>query len=344
MNTRLSHLLSLFISHSHNIFTPHHYRTVQAPKMHAAIVNAWGSPPTYTTVPDLPAPSQSQIRLRVLAAGIHRLVLSRASGKHYTSTTLPHHPGVDGVGEDPTTGQRYYFASLQSGSFSEFVNIERHFVAKLPENADPVTAAAFMNPIMSSWMALSARAAPQKPGFTVAILGATSVSGRVAVDVVRSKGAGRVIGIARNEAALAGMPLDERIVLGPGTDWSKLGEVDVVLDYVYGDAAAGLLKALPKSEREVQYIHVGSVSRDETMMLPGAILRAKRVALRGAGPGSWTMEEYAKELGGMVEIAAKLERKGVAVEAFKDVESAWGKARVGGDRIVFVSDDVAKDA
>ncbi|EQB45405.1 hypothetical protein CGLO_15722 [Colletotrichum gloeosporioides Cg-14] len=174
---------------------------------------------------------------------------------------------------------------------------------------------------MSSWMALSARAAPQKPGFTVVILGATSASGRVAVDV-----------------------LDERIVLKPETDWSKLGEVDVVLDYVYGDAAAGLLKALPKSEREVQYIHIGSVSRDETMMLPGAILRGKRVALRGAGPGSWTMEEYAKELGGMVEIAAKLERKGVAVEAFKDVESAWGKARVGGDRIVFVSDDIIKSA
>ncbi|KAF9878186.1 quinone oxidoreductase [Colletotrichum karsti] len=312
--------------------------------MHAAIVNSWGSPPTYTTVPDLPDPSSTQIRLRVLASGIHRLVLSRAAGKHYTSTTLPHYPGVDGVGEDPTTGKRYYFAALQTGSFSEFVNIDRNFVAALPANADPVTAAAYMNPIMSSWMALSARAAPQSPGFTVAILGATSASGRVAVDVVRSKGAGRVIGIARNAAALAEMPLDERIVLGPETDWSSLGEVDVVLDYVYGDPAASLLKALPKSEREVQYIHMGSVSRDESMSLPGAVLRGKRVAIRGAGPGSWTMQEYAKELGGMVDIAAKLERKGVLVAAFKDVETAWDKVQVGGKRVVFVSDDIAKDS
>ncbi|KAF6790732.1 quinone oxidoreductase, partial [Colletotrichum musicola] len=42
--------------------------------MHAAIVTSWGAAPKHTTVPDLPAPAPTQIRLRVLAAGIHRLV------------------------------------------------------------------------------------------------------------------------------------------------------------------------------------------------------------------------------------------------------------------------------
>ncbi|KAL0934590.1 quinone oxidoreductase [Colletotrichum truncatum] len=312
--------------------------------MHAAIVNSWGAAPTYTTVEDLPEPSATQIRLRVLASGIHRLVLARASGKHYTSTTLPHSPGVDGVGEDPTTGQRYYFSAFQSGSFAEFVNIDRKSVVALPENADPITAAAFMNPIMSSWMALSARAAPQSPGFSVAILGATSASGRVAVDVVRSKGAGRIVGIARNAAALAEINLDERIVLSSETDWSALGEVDVVLDYVYGDAAVALLQALPKSQKEVQYVQIGSVSGDGDLALSAAILRGKRVALRGSGPGSWTMEEYAQELGGMVEVAAKLERKGVVTAAFKDIDTAWSLAGSGGKRVVFVSDDLAQEA
>ncbi|KAK1622427.1 quinone oxidoreductase [Colletotrichum phormii] len=313
--------------------------------MHAALVNTWGSPPTYTTVPDLPESSSTQIRLRVLATGVHRLVLSRASGKHYTASTLPHLPGADGVGEDPTTGQRYFFTALATGTFAEFVNVERAAVAPLPEGADAAVVAAFMNPVMSSWMALSARAAPQEKGFTVAILGVTSASGRVAVDIARAKGAGRIVGIARNAAAMEEIPIDERIVLNGGeTDWSKLGEVDVVLDYVYGAPVVELLKALPKSEKEVQYVHIGSVSGDGDINLPGAILRGKRVALRGAGPGSWLMREYANELGGMVGVTAGLKGKEVKVIAMKDVEKGWSEAGLGKTRVVFVSDDLTKSS
>ncbi|KAI3543302.1 quinone oxidoreductase [Colletotrichum filicis] len=313
--------------------------------MHAALVNTWGSPPTYTPVPDLPEPSPTQIRLRVLATGVHRLVLSRASGKHYTASTLPHLPGADGVGEDPTTGQRYFFAALATGTFAEFVNVDRAAVSPLPEGADAAVVAAYMNPVMSSWMALSARAAPQQKGFSVAILGVTSASGRVAVDVARAKGAGRVVGIARNAAAMEEIPIDERIILnGEETDWSKLGEVDVVLDYVYGSPVVELLKALPKSEREVQYVHIGSVSGDGDITLPGAILRGKRVALRGAGPGSWLMREYASELGGMIGVTAGLKGKEVKVIAMKDVEKGWSEAGLGKTRVVFVSDDLAKSS
>ncbi|WYZ43344.1 hypothetical protein EsH8_VI_001043 [Colletotrichum jinshuiense] len=310
--------------------------------MHAALVTSWGSPPTYTSIPDLPPPSSNEIQLRVLATGIHRLVLSRASGQHYTSKTLPHLPGVDGVGEDPTSGQRYYFLALETGSFQEFVNIDRKLVAPLPQNADPVTVAAYMNPVMSSWMAFAARAAAQAPGFSVAILGVTSASGRVAVDVARAKGAGRVIGIARNAAAMAEIPLDERIVLAGGeTDWSKLGAVDVVLDYVYGSPTLELLKALPPSEKEVQYVQIGSVSGDMEMGLPSAILRSKRIALRGAGPGSWSMKEYSQELGGMANVAVGLERKGVSVIGLKDIEKGWSEAGLGKKRVVFVSEDIS---
>ncbi|OHE90566.1 quinone oxidoreductase [Colletotrichum orchidophilum] len=313
--------------------------------MHAALVNSWGSPPTYTTVPDLPPPSPTQIRLRVLATGVHRLVLSRAAGKHYTASTLPHLPGADGVGEDPTTGQRYFFAALATGTFAEFLNVERTAVAPLPKGADPATVAAFMNPVMSSWMALSARAAPQAKGFSVAILGVTSASGRVAVDVARARGAGRIVGIARNAAALEEIPVDERIVLAGGeTDWSRLGAVDVVLDYVYGSPVVDLLTALPKSEREVQYVHIGSVSGDGDISLPGAILRGKRVAIRGAGPGSWTMREYAEELGGMVGVTAGLKGKDVNLIRMKDVEKGWSEAGLGKTRVVFVSDDLVKSS
>ncbi|GJC80496.1 putative NADPH-dependent quinone reductase tdiC [Colletotrichum liriopes] len=141
---------------------------------------------------------------------------------------------------------------------------------------------------------------------------------------------------------MAEMSLDERVVLGATgeTDWSKLGEVDVVLDYVYGKPVVELLKALPKSEKEVQYVHVGSVSGDMEITLHGSILRGKRVAIRGAGPGSWTMEEFAKELKGMVNVTASLkEQKNVKVIEMKDVEKEWTEIGLGNKRVVFVNSE-----
>ncbi|KAL0941973.1 quinone oxidoreductase [Colletotrichum truncatum] len=309
--------------------------------MLAAVVNTWDSEPNYTTVPDLPDPSPTEIRLRVLASGVHRLVISRARGRHYSAKTLPHNAGVDGIGEDPNTGQRYYFFTFESGSFAEFVNVDRKFITTLPENADPVATAAFVNPVSSAWMAFTSRAAPQFPGFSVAILGVTSTSGRAAVDVARAKGAGRIIGVARNAAALAEIPVDERIVLSPETDWSSLGEVDVVLDYIYGSTAVKLFRALPESEKEVQYVHIGALGLEGDITVPGSYLRGKKLAIRGVGPGSWTMEEYAREIRGMVDVATQIERKNIFTAPFKDFEKTWANVRMGGEIDVFISDDIA---
>lgn len=58
--------------------------------------------------------------------------------------------------------------------------------------------------------------------------------------MAKTLGAGRIIGIARGEKALAEVSgLHERILLDgkdpTKTDFSKLGDhVDVILDYVYG--------------------------------------------------------------------------------------------------------------
>jgi NADPH:quinone reductase-like Zn-dependent oxidoreductase len=73
------------------------------------------------------------------------------------------------------------------------------FVLPLPDGLDEVTAAAIINPGNGAWLALTRRAALQ-PGETVLVLGATGVSGRIAVALAARMGAGRVIAAGRNRA------------------------------------------------------------------------------------------------------------------------------------------------
>ncbi|KAK2613711.1 hypothetical protein N8I77_000603 [Diaporthe amygdali] len=312
--------------------------------MHAAVVTDFGQPPKYTTAPDLPPPSPEQLRLRVLAAGVPNVARMIAAGKHFISASLPYIPGIDGVGIDESVSpaQKYYFTTLpaNTGSLSEYVNIERKVAVPLPDDIDEKSIVALVNPAQSSWMAIRHRTSNLPQGWSVAILGATSASGRIAVGIAKALGAGRVIGIARGEKALAEVDgLDEKIVLDATdpakTDFSKLGgQVDVVLDYVYGPAILALLSAL-RPTAEVQYVQIGVLSGGDTT-LPAALLRSKMITMRGAGPGSWTMAQLAGEAANMVGAVKGLKADSLYVAKLEDVESVWNSPDVKGKRLVFV--------
>jgi NADPH:quinone reductase-like Zn-dependent oxidoreductase len=76
-----------------------------------------------------------------------------------------------------------------------------------------IQVAGLMNPAISSWMALRTRVKDLPKDFTVVVLGATSSSGRVAILLARSLGAGKVVGVARDAAKLAKLDLDQATVL-----------------------------------------------------------------------------------------------------------------------------------
>ena len=91
---------------------------------------------------------------------------------------------------------------------------------------------------------------------------ATSASGSIAICLARSLGGGKVIGVARNLAKLAELDLDETIQLMDPvekTDFSNLGDVDVVLDYLFAKPTENLLGSL-KSKVPVQYVHIGGLA------------------------------------------------------------------------------------
>jgi NADPH:quinone reductase-like Zn-dependent oxidoreductase len=203
--------------------------------MLSAEVTEWGqTPKPVKVIPPQTPVNDSETEIRVLAAGLHQLVRSRAAGKHYTATELPHRPGVDGVGVNVSTGKNVYFSLLGTtgGSYAEIVNAPTRSIVELPDGVDPVVAAAMINPVMASWMALRKRVDLKENGFKVFINGVTTASGKIAIKVARHLGATSVVGSARNEEALSKLDLDASVVLASTpteTDFSSAADADIVL-------------------------------------------------------------------------------------------------------------------
>jgi len=313
--------------------------------MHTALVTKFGQPPAYTSIPkpEPPPASSDLVQIKVLYAGVHQIVRSRASGQHYSvnkhsSAGQPIHlvPGIDGVGTI-STGEHVYFINFgPAGAMSEYLNVPKAMVRTLPEGVDSLQAAAFVNPVLSSWMALKFRTNDlPRDGWTALIMGVTSSSGIAAIAVAKALGAKKVVGVARNVKKMEELGLDVAIKLeedATKTDFAAAGQVDVVLDYVYGEHAVEFLKQVKTDAAPLQYVHVGALSGQPEINLPGAVLRSKDVTIRGAGPGAWQMKKIGGELEGMLNVLKGFSQHVDAVP-LEDVETAWN--RTGGERLVF---------
>ncbi|KAJ0131515.1 hypothetical protein HZ326_25036 [Fusarium oxysporum f. sp. albedinis] len=303
--------------------------------MYGALVTKWGETPQYVELDDPTRPdSDDEVQVKVSAVCLHNLVRARVKGIHYSVKGLPHIPGVDGVGTTPD-GPVYFITYFSgNGSFVGRVNVARQDTFSLPPTLDVFQAAAFVNPAMSSWMALRRRARALPHNFTVLVLGATSASGEIAIHLSRHLGAGKVVGCARSPDGLGKLDLDERIILktpATETDFSLLGPVDVILDYVYGPFTSHLLQSLNPSH-SCQYIQIGSMA-DPRVTLDGSILRSKNIIIMGSGIGSFTEVELRAELPDLLEAMAPLDLDHVAVSPMSDVETQW--QRQGTERMVF---------
>ncbi|KAF2257863.1 zinc-containing alcohol dehydrogenase [Lojkania enalia] len=307
--------------------------------MHAAIVSAWGETPKYSTF-DLPPPTPSQVRVKVTAASVHQLVRSRAAGKHFSvfGKNPPHIPGVDGVGTVAETGEAVYFNCLMgaTGSLAEEINVEKRDVSPLPEGADPDAIAVLLNPAMSSWMALTARAGIT-PGskFTVAIVGATGVSGQTAVQITKAVGATEIVAIGKPGAKLErtkelGATATIELTGNPSeTDFSAAADVDVVLDYLYGDitkaALPGIIAKRKNKSQRLTWVEIGALAGEEAP-IPASLLRMSNVALVGCAPGSWTFSEFYQQLPQMIKAIAENGLKAECAEKkLVNVEDWWNE-------------------
>jgi NADPH:quinone reductase-like Zn-dependent oxidoreductase len=222
------------------------------------------------------------------------------------------------VGRLPDGTLRYFLLlDTPNGAMAQRVAIDLRRSIPLPDDADPITLAAAMNPAMSSWVALRRRIAFQ-PGQSVLILGAGGNAGRMAAAVAQRLGAGTVIGAARRGGDISLAP-DELAQAGR--------EIDVVLDYLWGEPTAAALQAIiPARADDAQRltgVQIGSVA-GRTAPIPSAALRAARLELVGSGQGSVPTGDILAELG---ELAAEVGRGTFDIDAravpLADVEQAW---------------------
>lgn len=212
--------------------------------MKAAVVHEWGQEPAYTDFPD-PQPTGGAEVATVEASALTNLTRAVISGKHYSSKeiTLPAIAGVDGVAR-LANGKRVYSGSLAPyGMMAERTVVYPAGAVEVPEHVDSVTAAAIPNPGISAWLALSHGAAVQ-PGQHVLVLGATGVTGSLAVQLAKSVfGAGQVTVAGRNAERLDWLRTvgaDDAITLGSDdlteaiTARHATRPFDAVLDYLWG--------------------------------------------------------------------------------------------------------------
>lgn len=318
--------------------------------MNAAVVTSFDHPPRYQLIETPQPATPAEMRIEVLAVGLHPRVRSGAAGAHYTSTRrLPMIPGIDGVGRRPDGTPIYFVADdHNAGTMADMAVVDPRRAIELPGDIDAATVAATMNPAMSAWVALRRRV-PITPGHSVLVLGATGNAGTMAVRIARHLGAGRVTGAGRDPErlhALIGQGADEVVRLGDDATATgralaaAAADVDIVLDYLWGvpaqDALMALLTARPDRSRALDWIQIGAIA-GPTIELPSVALRSANLRLQGNGQGAVSTAVYLAELPALVDqISAGTLALTAIPKPLADVETIWATTDPPGRRTVLM--------
>lgn len=266
--------------------------------MHAAVLQAIGTVPRYEEFPEPVANDKDgEVIVDVLAASLKPVDKQMAGGSHYASRReLPCICGLDGVGQ-LDGGQRVFFAGSRPpyGAMAQRTVVPRAFTFPIPENLHDETAAALPNPGVSAWLSLTYRA-KLSPGENVLILGATGVTGKLAVQSAKLLGAARVVAAGRNQQALNKLKdLGADATISLALPENELREAflreasqfgfQVVIDYLWGRPAEAFLAAITQREfavirSEIRFVQVGE-SAAPAITLPAAVLRSTAITILG---------------------------------------------------------------
>jgi NADPH:quinone reductase-like Zn-dependent oxidoreductase len=306
--------------------------------MNAAVLHAFDEPPRFEEFPD-PIAEQNELIVHVRAAALKPVDKQIANGSHYASPrTLPVVCGMDGVGllED---GARVYFAGSRPpyGAMAQRTVVSRQRCVPLPENVDDVTAAALINPGVSAWLTLAYRT-KLVPGETVLVVGATGVTGKLAVQIAKLLGAGRVVAAGRNEQVLSTLHefgADAVIRIDkPGQDLREsfareAGDTGygVIVDYLWGRPTEALLDSMTRKEfadvkSEARLVQVGE-SAGPIISLPASVLRSSALTILGTAglpPRDLLTDAFQQIVTHAVRGKLRIDVEQVPLD---DVENAW---------------------
>jgi NADPH:quinone reductase-like Zn-dependent oxidoreductase len=331
-------------------------------RMKAAVIYGKGGAPRYVDFPEPVPQNDREVLVSVKAVALKHFDKSRAAGTHYS---------VEGDGQDATplatTGQdakviggdgvcllpdgTRVYALGASGMMAEKATVEKDRLVALPHGLDDSVAAALPNGVIGAAMALRFRAGIE-PGDTVLINGATGFTGRIAVQIARYYGAGKIIATGRNPQSLnelLTLGADEAISVNQ-TDGEltarlkqihRITPINVVIDYLWGHTAEMILAAI-KGDGSVsgrtRFVSVGAMTGD-LIQLSAANLRSTDLVLSGSGLGSWTRHQigllFSEILPEMFQLAADGKLKvGTTAVALRDIDKLWEVDVPDGGRLV----------
>ena len=320
--------------------------------MKAAVVHEIGGVPRYEDFAN-PVPDKGEVLIDVKAVAVENLDREIIAGRHFSAGTftraLPAIPCFDGVGALPDgTLVGFSGAKPPYGALAERVVVPETYISPAPEGVDPAVAVVLSSAVTG--FAIRS-AAGFKPGESVLVQGATGVAGRLAVQVARKLGAGRIVATGRRKEALR-----EVVQLGADATIDTAvpdGELvaafareaqdgyDVVLDFLWGRPTELLLRALTPDEvhfaEPVRLVQVGA-SAGETLTLAAASLRTSGVGLYGATRGltpQFMADAYQQAVNWARagELVFSIERAPLS-----QIEAAWTRTDLSGKRLVILSD------
>lgn len=320
--------------------------------MKAAVIHAFGETPQFEDFSE-PVAREGDVLVDVRAVALENFDRQAVLGEHFASKHLfPRFPAIVGhigVGVRPD-GSLVAFGGTRPpyGTLAEQAVIPKEFAAyaaPVPDGIDPGVAAALPAPALTSLLPLKWGVKVQ-PGETVLINGATGVSGKLAVQIARLLGAGRIVGSGRDEAgleALRSLGADATIDLKQSDETvaAAFSEVagdgfDVILDYVWGRPTELLFKTLTPTtagfaQHRIRYVQIGE-SAGATIDLPAEVLRTSGLELSGASSAyAEAVPEAMKVIWGWIG-----ERKltiDIQWMPLRDIAAAWNRTIPGG-RIV----------
>jgi NADPH:quinone reductase-like Zn-dependent oxidoreductase len=271
--------------------------------MKAAVIRAFGDTPEYEDFPE-PIVDGEDTLIHVRAVVLENFDKMTAAGTHYASKHLfPQFPAIvghGGVGE-LADGTLVAFGGVKPpyGTMAEKAVVPgeyRAFVSPVPAGVDASVAAALPAAALTSLLPLHYDVRLQA-GESVLIHGATGVSGKIAVQIAKLLGAGRILATGRHQEGLNSLTqLGATTVIDlkqPGEEVSEVYQreagagIDIILDFLWGPPTELLLKSLvPKAvgfaSHRTRFIQVGEAA-GPTISLSADTLRTSGLEMTGGG-------------------------------------------------------------
>jgi len=259
--------------------------------MRAAVIERYGDPPVVREVPP-PEPADGTVLIQVAAAPLNPVDLAIANRRFYgPSPPTPYVPGREEIGRvlagsGAQHGSRVYFeVDGAHGSFAEQSLTSASLLTDVPEGVSDAVAACLGIPALAAWLGLEWRA-QLRAGESVLVLGASGALGTVAVQAAKILGAGRVVAAARSadgRRRATELDADATVELNNDNGLTERftqaagGELDIVIDPLWGAPGLAALRALRVGGRLVQ---LGQAAGPE-VALPSSLLRGRQLTILG---------------------------------------------------------------